>query len=470
LKGLQVKPRVIARHSLRLRLTLGYTLLTLALTGLLGGLAYYALIGGLEREIRSELSEYAKAFQDRLDDPLTAIQEAPMVWGGMYYQLLDDAGEPIPNAASKNLGGLNLPLQNGLQTQASRSLWIKRSPWRLGGVPVGTLLVALNADEFVRTRSLAAWVLFGMVLLTTALAFPLGYIIGGRALRRLEFAADRAANVNPANPHPLGVTGPRNDEVGVLVQALEGTLERIRDRQTQERGLLAEIAHELGTPLTVLTAQLEALTREIPDSRLGSARDSAWDLARTAEDLLFLARGEIEPTLDLHLVDMRDLVIGVLAEHPDAPIDYIPPPTQLEVLGDPTRLRQALRNLIRNAVRAVASKTRSGSGAYGLGCVRIGFKVQDRTLVLEVTDDGPGIPPEALPLIFERYYSKSGGSGVGLAVVRSIARAHRGEASASNVPEGGAKFTIRLPLAEEQFDDEPLQNTTPTTRNRLVLE
>jgi two-component system, OmpR family, sensor kinase len=435
---LNIKPRVIARHSLRTRLTVGYTLLTLALTGLLGALAYLALIGGLEREIRFELTEYAIAFQARLDDPLTALQEAPMVWGGMYYQLLDESGQPIPNAASKNLGGLNLPVLNGLQAQASRYLWVKRAPWKLGGVQVGTLLVALNADEFVRTRTLAAWVLAGMVVLTTALAFPLGYIIGGRTLRRLEFAAERAASVNPANPHPLGVTGPRNDEVGVLVQALEGTLERIRDRQTQERGLLAEIAHELGTPLTVLTAQLEALTREIPDSRLGSARDSAWDLARTAEDLLFLARGEIEPTLDLHLVDMRDLVIGVLAEHPDAPIDYIPPATQLEV-----------RNLIRNAVRAVASKTRSGSGAYGLGCVHVGFEVQGRMVVLEVIDDGPGIPSDALPLIFERYYSKSGGSGVGLAVVRSIARAHGGEASAFNVPTGGAKFTIRLPLVED---------------------
>jgi signal transduction histidine kinase len=467
---LNVKPRVIARHSLRTRLTVGYTLLTLALTGLLGALAYLALIGGLEREIRHELTEYASAFQARLDDPLTALQEAPMVWGGMYYQLLDESGQPIPNAASKNLGGLNLPVQNGLQMQTSRHVWVKRAPWKLGGIQVGTVLVALNADEYVRTRTLAAWVLAGMVLLTTALAFPLGYIIGGRALRRLEFAADRAASVNPANPHPLGVTGPRNDEVGILVQALEGTLERIRDRQTQERGLLAEIAHELGTPLTVLTAQLEALTREIPDSRLGSARDSAWDLARTAEDLLFLARGEIEPTLDLHLVDMRDLVIGVLAEHPDAPIEYIPPATQLEVLGDPTRLRQALRNLIRNAVRAVASKTRSGSGVYGLGYVRIGLEVQDRRVILEVIDDGPGIPPDALPQIFERYYSKSGGSGVGLAVVRSITRAHGGEAAAFNRPEGGAKFTICLPLVEEQLDEDSPQPGKPHVVGRLILD
>jgi signal transduction histidine kinase len=181
-------------------------------------------------------------------------------------------------------------------------------------------------------------------------------------------------------------------------------------------------------------------------------------------------RPEIEPTLDLHLVDMRDLVIGVLAEHPDAPIDYIPPATQLEVLGDPTRLRQALRNLIRNAVRAVASKTRSGSGAYGLGCVHVGFEVQGRMVVLEVIDDGPGIPSDALPLIFERYYSKSGGSGVGLAVVRSIARAHGGEASAFNVPTGGAKFTIRLPLVEDQLEEESLQHKDARVVGRLTFD
>ena len=259
-----------------------------------------------------------------------------------------------------------------------------------------------------------------------------------------------AANVDPSNPQPLGLKGLPQDEVGVLVNALEGTLSRIRERQQVERGTLAEIAHELGTPLTVLTAQLENLAAQTSNPLAISARDAAWDIARTSEDLLLLARGELEPTLEPHFIDVRSVLSAIAQEYQSATLELILPSDPIEVIADPVRLRQAVRNLVRNAARAVnhTKETRE----FRPGLVQLKLVQVGKTVLIKVIDNGPGIRPEDLEHIFERFYSGSGGSGVGLAVVRRIARAHGGEAQAENNSGGGATFSLELPLAEVETD------------------
>lgn len=435
-----------------------YTLLTLFLTVLLGGLAYVGLSWTLENRVKSDLEAYGRAFQWRFDDPLRAVQEAPVIASGVYYQILQADGKPVQGFASRNLQGLNLPNRPGLVEGGRGWLWVWQGPWTLRGVRAGTILAAVDASDLVQTRSLAGILLGLVALLATVLAYPLGHVVGGRALARLEEAAVKAARIDPARPEPLQLTGPRDDEVGALVGALDRALEGIRAHQNAERGMLAEIAHELGTPLTILTAQLERLAQDVPDSRMGIARDAAWDVARTAEDLLLLARGDLTPTIEPHLIDLREIAASVVAEYPDAPIRYTPPNQPLEVIGDPLRLRQIVRNLVRNALRAVNATTRHGSPIDGDGLVRVNLHTQGQDAVLEILDNGPGIPAADLPHIFERFYSRSGGSGVGLAVVRSLVQAHHGSAQAENTPTG-ARFTVRLPLAES---DAPESSVSPT--------
>jgi signal transduction histidine kinase len=438
-----------------LRLAALYTLLTLGLTALLGGLTYAGLSWTLENRIRSDLAQYGRAFQWRFDDPLRAVLEPPVIASGVYYQILGGDGKPVPGFASRNLQGLNLPNRRGL-TQGGRGwLWVWQGPWTLSGKRVGTILTAVDASDLVQTRTLAAIGLGLLALLATALAYPLGYIIGGRALARLEQAARKAAQIDPARPEPLLLEGRRDDEVGALVGALDRALLGIRERQSAERGMLAEIAHELGTPLTILTAQLERLTQDLPDARLGIARDAAWDVARTAEDLLLLSRGDVMPAIEPHLVDLREIAASVVAEHPDTPLRYTPPDRSLEVIGDPLRLRQIVRNLVRNALRATSAITRHGSPLDGDGFVRVSLHSDGQDAVIEVSDNGPGIPSDDLPHIFDRFYSRSGGSGVGLAVVRSLVLAHHGSAKAENTPDGGARFTVRLPIAESDPPGDP---------------
>jgi signal transduction histidine kinase len=226
----------------------------------------------------------------------------------------------------------------------------------------------------------------------------------------------------------------------------------------------------LGTPLTVLTAQLERLAEETREPHLVTARDvtrdlvtardAAWDIARTAEDLLLLARndptqGNLGPSIEPHLIDLREVIQNVLLEHRDAPIQYTAPIKPLEIIGDPLRLRQIVRNLVRNALRAVAAVTRPGHESTPGGMVRVSLRAEGNQAVLEVLDNGAGIPPADLLFIFDRFYSRSGGSGVGLAVVRGLAQAHGGSADAINNPDGGACFTVRLPLADMDEHLEP---------------
>jgi signal transduction histidine kinase len=441
--------RVHPVRALRTRLALAYTVLTLALTGLLGIASYFGLSFALERRLQEETARFGRSLQARFDDPLKALQETAY-YGEIYYQFHDNQGNLVDQFQSSNLSTLQLPMQNGLAHLENLVLWIGHTNWTLRSKTVGRIYVGVDARELEQTRKFALIALAGLAFLATVLAFPLGYTIGARGLKPLEIAARRAANVDPSNPQSLGLTGLTNDEVGVLVNALEGTLTRIRDRQQVERGTLAEIAHELGTPLTVLTAQLQNLAAQTANPLAISARDAAWDIARTSEDLLLLARGELEPTLEPHLLDVREVVKTVALEYQNAPLELIVPASSLEVIADPLRLRQAIRNLLRNAVRAVTntSETREFKPAR----VKLKLEQHGQQVLIQVIDNGPGIRSEDLDHIFERFYSRAGGSGIGLAVVRRIARAHGGDARVFNNPNGGATFTLEIPLAEVEQD------------------
>ncbi len=440
-----LQARVQPIHALRTRLALAYTVLTLFLTGLLGIASYFGIGFALERHLREETTKYGRNLQARFDNPINALQEEAF-YGEVYYQLHDLDGQPVQGFRSSNLGNLLMPTVNGLAKLENRVLWIGKTNWTLRSTVVGSIYVAVDAKELEQTRKFALIALAALASFATLLAFPLGYTIGARGLKPLEVAAARAANVDPSNPQALGLRGLVNDEVGILVGALEGTLTRIRDRQQVERGTLAEIAHELGTPLTVLTAQLENLASQTANPLAISARDAAWDIARTSDDLLLLARGELEPTLDLHLLDVRDVVKAVALEYQQSSLELILPPYRLEISADPLRLRQAIRNLTRNAVRAVnnTKETREFRPAK----IELKLEQQGQHVLISVVDNGPGIRVEDLEHIFERFYSRAGGSGIGLAVVRRIARAHGGEVRALNNLFGGATFVLELPLAD----------------------
>jgi signal transduction histidine kinase len=237
----------------------------------------------------------------------------------------------------------------------------------------------------------------------------------------------------------------------------------LEQSQDSRRALTADIAHELRTPLAVQRAQLEALqdgVYPLTTENLASALDQNLTLARLVDDLRMLALAdsgalklERAPT-DLHTLTSRLVERfrpSADARHIALSLESIPASSlktgrltadRFTVSLDPLRVEQIIANLLSNALR----HTPDG----GRIVVRLG--AQAGRLRLDVLDSGPGISPEALPHIFERFYradrsrSRSeGGAGLGLAIARRLAELHGGVLEAANRPEGGAVFTLTLP-------------------------
>jgi signal transduction histidine kinase len=174
---------------------------------------------------------------------------------------------------------------------------------------------------------------------------------------------------------------------------------------------------------------------------LADAQRVAGSMTRLVEDLLQLSRGQLVVDPNPHLVELRSDVLGLVAgEFPGVRVASGQPAL---VLGDPLRLTQMVRNLTANAVRAASEP----------GAVTLGLEAGDGYATVSVSDDGPGIAPELLQRIFEKFYKGAGGgSGLGLAIARQVAEHHSGSIAVESRP-GATVFRVRLPLADAGEDE-----------------
>lgn len=239
-----------------------------------------------------------------------------------------------------------------------------------------------------------------------------------------------------------------------MADEVERMVDELKEEERRKSRFVSDVSHELRTPLTAIRGAAETLMQvDVPDEErkrfLDNIVHEADRLARMAENLLVLERmeggtGELAlGPVDLAAVAERTAAAMAPALSPagtEVSIVGAAPP----VVGDPDRLQQVLANLIDNAARA------AGPG----GRVVVELDRDGGSAVLRVTDDGPGIPAEALPHVFERFYRSeasrdraSGGAGLGLSIAQAIVRAHGGTVCAANGPEGGALVTVRLPAA-----------------------
>jgi two-component system OmpR family sensor kinase len=278
--------------------------------------------------------------------------------------------------------------------------------------------------------------------------------IVGRSLRPLDVIANSVRARRPYALDPLPVAGVP-EEIRPLVDATNELLARLEVMLRHERAFIADAAHELRTPLTALSLQLQALEVATPGAAAATARQQlAAGVARATrlvEQLLSLARHQGRPQgerapVPLHEV-ARDAVLELVraadAKHVDLGLAHADPAV---VTGDREALRVLVTNLVDNAVRYTPQGGRvdvSVSHRTGPG---------DGDVVLEVTDTGPGIPVEERTRVFDRFYrvpgAAPGGSGIGLAIVASIAEQHGASVELDSAAESsGLRVRVRFPLA-----------------------
>ncbi len=292
-----------------------------------------------------------------------------------------------------------------------------------GLVPVGLVLVLVGVRLFERA--------------------------GRRHRRQLESIMDAAERIG-AGERDVALA-PGRSEVGRVAGSLEHLASGLRDLD-RDRGLyVSQVSHDLRNPLALIGTYASVLRldeRSLPRAaKLQTIEDEVSRLALMVDDLLELGRTH---ALALHIqpaaADVRALasaaVVAARARSGGRRVLLLAPPGVLRADVDSQRVRQALDNLLDNAIRHASTEIRVGLARDGpLG------------LELSVEDDGGGIDPAVLRRLFEPFAQGtelSGGAGMGLSTVRAIAEAHGGGAGVAALPDGGTRFTLRLPLSRDR--------------------
>jgi two-component system OmpR family sensor kinase len=395
--------------------------------------------------------------------------EAPQVVPGEYYLAVvtADRGTVVVAAGPDAPPGLPPDLAELARSGRLRTVegTDATTSYRVRAVEteVGVLVAAVNLESVTAIVNHLGRLLAGGTAVALGVLAAGGLVVLRRGLRPLESMAAQADRI-PAGDlsHRVAPQTP-DTEVGRLGLALNRMLARIeasvseqRAGQERMRRFFADASHELRTPLTSLRANAELyqqgalVGRAQVDEAMRRIRVSAERMSALVDDMLRLARLDQQPEQQAHAVDVSAVVADCVEETRAVDDGHrwtsgIQP--GLVVRGDPDLLRRAVDNLLRNV------RVHTPAGTTGT----VTAHSRDRRVVIEVSDDGRGVPEPALPQLFDRFYRVDGphpgGSGLGLAIVAEVAAAHGGTATAdANTPRG---LRIRLTLPQAAPDNAP---------------
>lgn len=438
-----------------------------------------------ERSLDTAVEERARqALTDLSEGAIaTGLQRLP---GDAYYQIVLVATAPeVPNDVTGIRNGVNYTQPASVRANPTRDSLLALLPDRvlealirgdelaahvtlanqerlrvlgtLGTVAfpnqqvalTAVILVGLPTSNVQRTLEQLARDLGLTVLLAfAAFAFSVWWLARQvlAPVQRVTQAASRVSGRDLSRRVPVPAT---DDELRALATSINHMLDRLQESFETQRRFTADASHELRTPVTAIVGHAQYLLRRTHPSveqvdSLGVIQREAERMAKLVHDLLELARAdagfqvEREPMNLLEVLEAVRDDLGPLAAPARITVDCAQP--LLEVEGDPARLKQVVLNLVQNALDA------------GARHVRLHLERDGRDVRLEVLDDGPGIPAEALPHLFERFYRVDGarstrgnGSGLGLAIVRWIVQQHGGTVDVRSRVGEGTVFTVVLP-------------------------
>ncbi len=425
---------------LGLVLTLAFALVTLA--------HYRALRQAVEAEVDETLDLRAQA----LAREIGSFETPPGSYDPeVFFQLVDDQGRV--RLASSGLELEPLPAEPVGTTFTSQ---LRGTPVRMLVRPItvqegpGLLKVGESlhlAHEGLR-RSVTGLLLASLAGLVLALASTWAVLRHGlRPLKRLAQVAREILDTGDFSRR-VPESSPQQDAVGSVARLLNRLLARVQGLLESQQRLLADTSHELRNPLTVIRTDIDLLARELPpDVRQEVAEEMAREverMTRLVEDLLALSWADQKLPMRSEPVRLdvlaQELVERSRRSHPERKLEFHSVDAVC-LQGDRERLLQAASNLVENALR------------YSRGAVRVRVYEKPGWAVLEVEDEGPGIPPEQQEAIFERFVRldssrsrSTGGTGLGLPIVKALVEAHGGRVQLHSTPGKGSRFSFRVPL------------------------
>jgi two-component system, OmpR family, sensor kinase len=443
--------------------TAGLTLLILVIFALvLGRVVGNRIHSDFNDELRSAARSLAAETRVGNDPVLGAVVSSPPL---RAFALPDDAVIRVVDRVGRPLAGTDRSAQLGAPSAAIHAeggLSVATEPITRPDSLPAYVQYARPSEDVHDTVARLWFFLAAGVLGGTLLALLAGLAVANRAMRPIKALTGLAREItstrDPSKRIPVPAT---DDEVGELARTMDDMLEALdqaraeRERSLErQREFVADASHELRTPLTSVQANLELLQAGGDGSAddqhaVESALSSTRRMSGLVSDLLLLARADAGRRAARTDVDLTEIASGALEEvEPLAPSRAIERRLDrpLPLLGNPDELHRLIRNLLENAVRHTPGDT----------AIRLRARRDGDDAVLEVLDDGPGFPEGMEEQVFDRFVrgdgpadtAGGGGSGLGLAIVRAVAESHGGSVEAGSSPPGGARVTVRLPLAK----------------------
>jgi|YNPNPStandDraft_1061719.scaffolds.fasta_scaffold17284_3 two-component system OmpR family sensor kinase len=468
--------------SIRLRLTLWYVLVLAGILVIFAGVLYAVLSFNLFSEVDRRLQIRAADVQNSLATALE-LQTDPRVFilrgGRLTLPAADTFATPgvfvqistlegVALTRSENLGAQTLVIPSNALEQVARgeamyvNMMKDRVPLRVYIAPLvvrnqvlAAIVVAESLQGVTRTlQQLAMLILVGMAG-GLVLAFGVGALLAHQALAPIDHITQTAHAIARSNDLTQRIeTRATRDELGRLAATFNEMLERIEALFRAQQRFVADVSHELRSPLTTIRGNLDLLRRgalQDPAARtetLATIEAETARMQRLVQDLLLLAQADAGVPIEKQPVELDTLLLDVFRQarlNAGEVKVSLGKEDQLQVIGDADRLKQLFLNLLDNAIKY----TPAG------GQVTLSFERDGNWARVTVADTGIGIPARDLPHIFDRFYRvdkarsrEKGGTGLGLAICKWIVEAHGGRIEVQSQVGKGSTFTVWLPLSQ----------------------
>ncbi|MCX6066588.1 MAG: ATP-binding protein [Chloroflexi bacterium] len=461
-------------HSIRFRLVLWFTAILVLVLFTFSAFIYYNQARDFRGDAQYHLERKLEAIQAKVLGSMTGpvlLQESDI------FVLLGPDGKVL---ASQGIASQEeiISLVKQAQTAQQRNIenpsesvvsWVqdwngtsKHYSFAIKAVPVegkiGFAILGSPFDPYDLNRRLLVTLLLGS-LLTIAIALGGGLWLADRAMRPVHAITQAARTISETDLNRrLNMKG--KDELAELSNTFDEMLARLQTAFERQRQFVADASHELRTPLTIVNLESSralASKRTAPEYQraLGVIRSENEFMAHLVNDLLTLARMDSgQAAMEKTPLDLSDIALEAverlapLAERRNVRLETGDLP-EVTILGDRRYLLQMMSNLVENGIKYTGGTERRVYVETGL---------QADSAWVRVSDTGPGIPPEHLPLLFERFYrvdkarargddDAQGGNGLGLSIVNWIVQAHNGEVRVESTPEAGTTFEVRFKAA-----------------------